>query len=119
MSVPKQSVKASEHINARASPACDAQISRLPSVKNGQGLPSHRRARLKKLAKVSLRVGTLNVRTMTGRGREVADLMSKRKIQRYCAYKKPDGKETKQKNLEMVVNYFIVVQMAGEGMALE
>jgi Exonuclease III len=33
---------------------------------------------------VSLRVGTLNVGSLTGRGREVADLMSRRKIQILC-----------------------------------
>ena len=49
---------------------------------SGQGLLGHGRAQLKKLVRV--RVGTLNVGTMTGRGREVADLMERRKVGVLC-----------------------------------
>ncbi|KAI5735657.1 hypothetical protein M8J77_021048 [Diaphorina citri] len=48
MSVSYKSIKASENhgqSNARASPSCDAQMPRLPSVRNKQGLPSQRRAK--------------------------------------------------------------------------
>ena len=41
-----------------------------------QGLPGFGRSRLKKLVRV--RGGTLNVGSMTGRGRELADLMERR-----------------------------------------
>uniref|UniRef100_A0A8D8SH78 Craniofacial development protein 2 n=2 Tax=Cacopsylla melanoneura TaxID=428564 RepID=A0A8D8SH78_9HEMI len=88
MSVPIESSSASEihglSSHARASPACDAQLPRLTSVRSGRGLPSQRRARLKKLVKVNLRVGTLNVGSMTGRGRELADMMRRRRVQILC-----------------------------------
>ncbi|VDO91284.1 unnamed protein product [Heligmosomoides polygyrus] len=45
-----------------------------------RGLPRAERPRLKKL----VRLGTLNVGTLTGRSREVADLMKRRRIQVLC-----------------------------------
>ncbi|VDP27898.1 unnamed protein product [Heligmosomoides polygyrus] len=45
-----------------------------------RGLPRTERPRLKKL----VRLGTLNVGTLTGRSREVADLMKRRRIQVLC-----------------------------------
>ena len=57
----------------RAYPVSDGRRPRLTSVRNGQGLPGFGRSRLKKLVRV--RVGTLNVGSMSGRGRESADLM--------------------------------------------
>ena len=51
---------------------------RLNPVISGPGLLGHGRAQLKKLVRV--RVGTLNVGTMSGRGRELADLMERRKV---------------------------------------
>ena len=62
----------------RAYPVSDVRRPRLTSVRNGQGLPGFGRSRLKKLVRV--RVGTLNVGSMTGRGRELADLMERRKV---------------------------------------
>ena len=67
---------------ARAYPVSDAWRPRLTSVRNGQGLPGFGRSRLKKLVRV--RVGTLNVGSMTGRGRELADLMERRKVGVLC-----------------------------------
>ena len=64
---------------ARAFPVGDAQGIRLNP---GQGLLGHERAQVKKLVRV--RVGTLNVGTMTGRGRELADLMERRKVGVLC-----------------------------------
>ena len=49
---------------------------------SGQGLLGHGRAQLKKL--VLVRVGTLNVGTMTARGSELADMMEWRKIIVLC-----------------------------------
>ena len=49
---------------------------------SGEGLLGHVRAQLKKLVRV--RVGTLNVGTMTGRGSELADLMERRKVGVLC-----------------------------------
>ena len=67
---------------ARAYPVGDAQGIRLNPVRSGQGLLGHERAQVKKLVRV--RVGTLNVGTMTGRGRELADLMERRKVGVLC-----------------------------------
>ena len=64
--------------NARAYPVSDAQSLRLVSARNEQGLTSNGYAQLKKL--VQIRVGSLNIGSMTGRGREVEDLMVGRKI---------------------------------------
>ena len=63
---------------AKTFPVGDAQVIRLNPVISGQGLLGHGRAQLNKLVRVG--VGTLNVRTMTGRGRELADLMERRKV---------------------------------------
>ena len=74
--------------HARAYPVGDALGPRLTPPKNGQGLPSHGRAGLKRQAQgrvdVKLRIGTLNVGTMTGKGRELVDLMERRKIGVLC-----------------------------------
>ena len=67
---------------AKAFPVGDAQRIRLNHVISGQGLLGHGRAQLKKL--VQVRVGTLNVGSMTGRGRELADLMERRKVGVLC-----------------------------------
>ncbi|KAI5726127.1 hypothetical protein M8J77_024147 [Diaphorina citri] len=84
------SIKASEtyadNSNARASPSCDAQIPRLTSVRSEQGLPGQKQgwARLKKQVLCKIRIGTLNVGSMTSRGREIADMMVRRKIHVLC-----------------------------------
>ena len=51
-------------------------------MRNGQGLPGFGRSQLKKLVRV--RVGTLNVGSITGRGRELADLMERRTVGVLC-----------------------------------
>ena len=56
-------------------------------MRNGQGLPGFGRSRLKKLVRV--RVGMLNVGSMTGRGRELADLMKRRKVGVLCVPELP------------------------------
>ncbi|XP_063865377.1 craniofacial development protein 2-like [Scylla paramamosain] len=66
---------------AWASPVCDAQEPRLAAAISGRRLPCFGRARPKKIAEG---VGSLNVRSMTGRSREVADLMKRRKINILC-----------------------------------
>ena len=68
--------------NARSSPRSDPQIHRPNSV-DIQGLPHQERMRPKKRA-LPLRVGTLNVGTMTGRGWAIADLMKTRKVNILC-----------------------------------
>ena len=66
---------------ARASPVCDAQEPRRTAAISERRLPCSGRARLKKIAQ---RVGSLNVGSMTGRSREVADVMKRRKINILC-----------------------------------
>ena len=67
---------------AKAFPVGDAQGIRMNPVISGQGLLGHGRAQLKKLVRV--RVGKLNVGTMAGRGRGLADLMERRKVGVLC-----------------------------------
>ena len=84
----------SESSRARAFPVSDAQGHRPPPVINEQGLLGSTGCnRLKKQAQgggerrekvVKLRAGTLNVGTMTGKGREIADLMERRKMDVLC-----------------------------------
>ena len=45
--------------------------------------------------KVEVRVGILNVGTMNGKGREIADVMERRKIDILCACRRLGGKEVK------------------------
>ena len=51
-----------------------------------------------------IRVGTLNIGTMTGRGRELADMMERRNVD-ILSYKKLSGKRVKQGTLEVDVKY--------------
>ena len=67
---------------ARLSPGSDPQTYRPNSV-DRQGLPHRERMQLKKRAR-ELRVGTLNVGTVTGRGRTIADLMKTRGVSILC-----------------------------------
>ena len=79
---------------ARAYPVSDARRPRLTSVRNGQGIPGFGRSRLKKLVRV--RVGTLNVGSMTGRGRELADLMERSMVGVYQGCRRPGGRGTRR-----------------------
>ncbi|XP_068242341.1 uncharacterized protein [Palaemon carinicauda] len=80
-----------ELITARAYLVGDAQIYCLNSARNRHGLLRSGRLQLKKRTPKSIGIGTLNVGTMTGRGREVADMMERRKVQILC------GQETRWK----------------------
>ena len=66
-----------------ASPRSDAQGSRLPPVRSVQGLPGQGRARLKKQVQ-KIRVCSLNVGTMTGKGGEIRQMMERRRITILC-----------------------------------
>ena len=61
----------------------DAQTHRPNSV-TGRGLLHHERVQLKKLARLGIRVGQLNIGSMTGRGRELADLMKRKSVDVLC-----------------------------------
>ena len=67
----------------RAYPVSNAQIHRPNSVIR-RGLPYHERVRLKKRAHKKVRIASLNVGTMTGRGRELADMMRRRCVDVLC-----------------------------------
>ena len=69
--------------NARAYSVNDAQTHRPNSVTR-RGLLHHERVQLKKLAHRGFRVCQLNVGSMTGKGRELADLMRKKKVDVLC-----------------------------------
>ena len=66
-------------------------------MRSGQGILGHGRAQLKKLVRV--RVGTLYVGTMTGRGGDLADLMERRKVVMLCV-QETRWKGDKAKELE-------------------
>ena len=79
--------------NARASPVCDAQRDRRGAVESGQRLPYQERMPLKKLAqqrrkeddrKRKMKIATLNVGTVNGRGRGVVDVMQRKKVEILC-----------------------------------
>ncbi|XP_045445776.1 craniofacial development protein 2-like [Melitaea cinxia] len=71
--------------NARAYPTCDAQMQHPASVGNGQGLLLQGRGqRKRRVQEVSLRIASWNVGTMTGRGRELADVLERRRINIAC-----------------------------------
>ena len=65
--------------DARAYPECDAQRPRPTSV-TMQWLKRCERTRLKKRASEGLRVVTMNVGTLMGRGREMVELMKMRRV---------------------------------------
>ncbi|EYC39622.1 hypothetical protein Y032_0649g1127 [Ancylostoma ceylanicum] len=67
-------------VNARTSPGSDLQEARPPPVVKKRGLPREERPRLKTL----VRVGSLNVGTLTGKTREIADFMARRRIHVLC-----------------------------------
>ncbi|KAJ8715502.1 hypothetical protein PYW07_009984 [Mythimna separata] len=70
---------------ARASPHNDAQTHRPKPVTSGLGLPCQVRARLKRLVpKRKFRFATWNIGSLTGRCRELADVLAKRRVQ--CAF---------------------------------
>ena len=80
---------------ARASPSSDAKEHRRTLARNGLRIPYHERIRLNKIAQRSrrrdnegkgktIRIATLNVGSMTGRGQEVVDVMERRKINIMC-----------------------------------
>ncbi|XP_059389804.1 craniofacial development protein 2-like [Carassius carassius] len=68
---------------ARAFPLGDARHLRPDGVRNGRGLPAQGRGRLKKRVH-RIRLATLNIGTLTGRSRELADTLKTRRIDIAC-----------------------------------
>ena len=78
---------------ARAYPGSDALHGPPHVMRNGQGVSQYPRLRLKKQVEKTkkqnkkvnnLRIGTWNVGTLTGKGREIADVMERRKVRILC-----------------------------------
>ena len=70
---------------ARAYPVSDAQELRLAPVGNWRGLLRHGRAQLKKrVQNMKLRVGSINVGSMTEKGRELVDMLERRRVEICC-----------------------------------
>ena len=69
--------------NARTPPALSGPQIHRPNSVEMQGLPHQERVRLKKQAH-KMRFGTYNVGSMTGKARELADLMKSRKVDILC-----------------------------------
>ena len=76
---------------ARAYPVSDALQFPLTAVRNVQRVPQRARLRLKKLVqrkewkkKGKMRIGNWNVGSLTGKGRELVDVMQRRKIMILC-----------------------------------
>ena len=61
--------------------------------------------------KMEVKVGTLNVGTMTGKGRELADMMVKRKV---YACRRQGGRGARPGTLEMAAKYSTMAKMGGE-----
>ena len=106
--------------HARVFPVGDALGFHLPPPKSRQGLPSQGQAGLKRQAQrrvpdETLRVGTLNVGTMTGKGRELVDLMKRRKLGVLCV-QETRWKGNRRGSWGKVADCFIVEQMRKEGM---
>ena len=80
-----------EFNRARAYPVSDALQYPLTAVRNEQRVPQRSRLRLKKLVrgkewkkKGKMRIGNWNVGSLTGKGRELIDVMQRRKIMILC-----------------------------------
>ena len=72
--------------NARKSPSSDRPHTH-PNVPACEGLPQQRRLRIKKRAKTQnlhVRFMTANIGSMTGKSREIADIMHRRKLMIAC-----------------------------------
>ncbi|EYB93783.1 hypothetical protein Y032_0179g754 [Ancylostoma ceylanicum] len=69
-----------KRVKARTSPGSDLQKARPPPLFKKRRLPRDERPRLKTL----VRVGSLNIGTLTGKTREVADFMKQRRIRVLC-----------------------------------
>lgn len=68
---------------ARVSPQGDAYHPRPSDVKSMRGLPAQGRDRPKKLVQ-RLRLATINIGTLTGRSRELANALKKRRVDIVC-----------------------------------
>ncbi|XP_059047897.1 craniofacial development protein 2-like [Achroia grisella] len=73
----------------RAYPRGDAQGQHPATARNGQGLLHHNgrvqhKKQVQKIREVCMRCGSWNVGSMTGRGRELAEVLKRRRIKVAC-----------------------------------
>ncbi|XP_059052325.1 uncharacterized protein LOC131846924 [Achroia grisella] len=73
----------------RAYPRGDAQGQHPATARNGQGLLHHNgrvqhKKQVQKIREVCMRYGSWNVGSMTGRGRELAEVLKRRRIKVAC-----------------------------------
>jgi len=83
---------------ARAFPASDARQQPPVVSRSGQGVPWKPRPRIKKLVEINkqINIGTWNVGSMTGRGRELVEVFKRRNIKIACVQEtKWSGKSTR------------------------
>ena len=66
--------------NARASPGGDAGQQPPADTSSGRGLLRRPRPQLKKIAERNVKIGSWNMGSMTGRGRELVDVCKRRNI---------------------------------------
>ena len=70
--------------NARRSPVLSDTTCPRPNVPTSEGLPQKWRLQTKKLAKTRVRFLTVNIETMTGKSREVAEMLKRRQVEIAC-----------------------------------
>ncbi|KAK6757983.1 hypothetical protein RB195_015669 [Necator americanus] len=89
-------------LEARAYPRSDAHCPRPGNVANMRGLPARGRSRPKKLVRHRqqhpVRLATFNVGTLTGRSRELADSLRKRRVD-ICCVQETHWKGSKSREL--------------------
>ena len=109
-----------DNAQARAYPVSDARDPRPSSAKNGQGLPSGGRGRLKKLVRErgrrmrKVKIATLDVGSMTGRSGEIAQLMRKKCLQVVCVgYRGQNVREVRQERSVPDTNFTIMGRIVG------
>lgn len=76
-------VSKSNKTKVRGSPTGDAQWDPLP-LKNGLGVPQEPRLGLKKLVAEKIRIGSWNVGSLSGRSREIVEVLRRRKVNILC-----------------------------------
>ena len=93
-------------MNRKAYTAIDAQGHSPILVKSNQGVPQQLQRRLKKQVG-NLRIGGWNVRTITGRGREIVDVMERRNVEILCVQETKWKGNTARQLGNVYINYSI------------
>ena len=70
--------------NARASPGCDACQQPPADMRSGRGVLRRPWPQLKKIVEGNVKIGSWNVRSMTGRGSELVEVCERRNLGILC-----------------------------------